>query len=317
MARLNFARREIELKIVYYGPAFSGKTTNVESLHRLLPAEIRGELHTLRTDQDRTIFFDYVPVDVGEIAGMKARVKLFTVPGQTFYRETRRVVLQGADGAVFVADSDPARRQANLESFADLEENLQAHGIDIAHFPMVVQLNKRDHPAALPPADMGAELNPFGVPVVEAVARTGAGVIDTLRHIAELAGTQVRDKVAGQPSPATVTAIDRRDAESDQSVVEEQLRRISAVRVREQAHVERMQAAGVAPAEDPDAFLSSTARPAPNAPAAPAVVPSAPSPSASASPTRVGAAGAALIAGSAGVLVGLALGWYLALAIHR
>ena len=354
MARINFARREIEVKVVYYGPAFSGKTTNVEILHRMMPATQRGELHTLRTDQDRTIFFDYAPINLGEIAGFKAKFKLFTVPGQTFYRETRRVMLQGADAVVFVADSDPTRRQANLESFADLEENLAAAGLDVATLPMVVQLNKRDHPQAAPAGSMAEELNPFDAPVVEATARQGRGVLDTLRRVTELAGARIREKLAGGgDAQVQLTTIERAEAEDDRAVVGEHLERIREVRARETAHVQRLQAAGAAPTEDPSAFLAARAVAIPD-PAAggaailpqatvmssatpiaaraavpPVALPQPVTPPTAAAPTAaaprvasppaesrasdetvwVGAATAALIAGSVGVIVGIAIGW--------
>ena len=214
MALINFARREIEVKIVFYGPAYSGKTTNVEILHRLMPPTQRGELHSLRTEQDRTLFFDYVPVTLGEIAGFTARFKLFTVPGQVFYKETRRVLLQGADAVVFVADSSPGRATANLEALLDLEENLAAHRLDLRSIPLVIQLNKRDVPDAQAPADMEAELNPFGVPVIEASAAEGRGVLDTLRRITDIAGQRIRENLAGHSTAVALTAVEHTDRKS-------------------------------------------------------------------------------------------------------
>ncbi len=149
MATINFARREIEAKIVYCGPALSGKTTNLRVLHGLIPPVQRGELHSLATDQERTLFFDYMPIELGQISGFTARFKLFTVPGQAFYRETRRVVLEGADAVVFVADSAPERAQHNVDALVDLEEHLSAHGLSIAGLPLVIQLNKRDATGAM------------------------------------------------------------------------------------------------------------------------------------------------------------------------
>ena len=256
MALINFARREIEVKIVFYGPAWSGKTTNVEVLHRLMPASQRGELHSLRTEQDRTLFFDYVPVQLGEIAGFRARFKLFTVPGQIFYKETRRVVLQGADAVVFVADSSPARAAANMASLVDLEENLAGHGLDLHSIPLVIQLNKRDLPDALPVADMESELNPFGVPVVEAVASDGRGVLDTLRRITDIAGQRIRENLSGQSTAVTLTAVERTTAEDERKVVRDQMDAIRRVRPYEQAAAQRLRDAGQLHAGQVDAVLS-------------------------------------------------------------
>lgn len=255
MAVINVARREIEVKVVYYGPAFSGKTTNVEILYRIVPATQRGELHSLRTAQDRTLFFDYVPVELGEIAGFKARYKLFTVPGQVYYKETRRVVLQGADAVVFVADSSPDRAQANLDALVDLEENLQAQNLDLASIPLVLQLNKRDVADALAADAMAADLNPFGVPVVEAIASEGRGVLETLRRVVDIAGQRVLENVSGQANALQVSATEAPEREDDGAVIREHLDRIRDVRARETAHVHRLQAAGWVSAEDVNAFL--------------------------------------------------------------
>lgn len=259
MAQLSFERSEIEVKIVYYGPAFSGKTTNVEILYHLVPSRQRGELHSLKTDQDRTLFFDYVPVEIGEIAGFKARFKLFTVPGQVYYKETRRVVLQGADAVVFVADSSPERAQANMDALVDLEENLQTHGFDLASIPLVLQLNKRDVPDAMDVDTMASDLNPFGVPVVEAVASEGRGVLDTLRQVIEIASQRIRENLQGESNAMTVVMDDREQREGDSEVIREHLDRIRQVRVRETAHVARLQAAGWISHEDVNAFLSDNA----------------------------------------------------------
>lgn len=259
MAQISFERSEIEVKIVYYGPAFSGKTTNVEVLYSLVPARQRGELHSLKTDQDRTLFFDYVPVELGEIAGFKARFQLFTVPGQVYYKETRRVVLQGADAVVFVADSSPERAQANLDALVDLEENLQAHGFDLASIPLVLQLNKRDAPDAMDADAMASDLNPFGVPVIEAVAAQGRGVLDTLRRVIDIASQRIRENLQGQDNALTVTMDDRAEREADRDVIREQLDKIQEVRARETAHVQRLQAAGWISHEDVNAFLTDNA----------------------------------------------------------
>lgn len=256
MAMINFARREIEVKIVFYGPAFSGKTTNVEVLHRLMPTSQRGELHSLRTEQDRTLFFDYVPVQLGEIAGFRARFKLFTVPGQTFYKETRRVVLQGADAVVFVADSSPARASANLESLVDLEDNLAAHGLDLRSIPLVIQLNKRDLPDAVPVATMLAELNPFCVPYVEASAADGRGVLDTLRRITDIAGQRIRENLSGQSTAVELHAVERATPEDDRKVVRDHMDAIRKVRPGEEAAVRHLRESGQLHAGQVDAVLS-------------------------------------------------------------
>ncbi len=255
MALINFARREIDVKIVFYGPAFSGKTTNVEVLHRLMPPTQRGELHSLRTEQDRTLFFDYVPVRLGEIAGFTARFKLFTVPGQLIYKETRRVLLQGADAVVFVADSTPDRAQANVDALLDLETNLAAHGLDLHSIPLVLQLNKRDVEGARSLEAM-AELNPFAVPVVEAVAAEGRGVLDTLRRVTDIASHRIRENLAGHATAVALNAVERPEAEDDRAVVREQLEHIRRVRPRENADFEALKREGRIEASDVDAALS-------------------------------------------------------------
>lgn len=256
MALINFARREIEVKIVFYGPALSGKTTNVEVLHRLVPPAQRGELHSLRTEQDRTLFFDYVPLRLGEIAGFTARFKLFTVPGQVYYKETRRVVLQGADAVVFVADSTPDRAAANLEALVDLEDNLRAHGLDLSSIPLVLQLNKRDVPDAMSIDAMTAELNPFGVPVIEAVAAQGRGVLDTLRRVTDIAGQRIRENLSGQNTAVALTAVERAAPEDERQVVRDQMDAIRAVRPAEDAAARGSQARGHLHAGHVDAVLA-------------------------------------------------------------
>lgn len=183
MSLVNYSTREITCKIVYYGPGRSGKTTNLQWLHAQVAPERKGELVSLATEMDRTLFFDYLPVDLGTISGFRVRFQLYTVPGQVYYASTRRLVLQGADGVVFVADSQGARREENLESFRDLQVNLLAQGHDPRSFPLCLQYNKRDLPGRLPLETLDAELNFRGVPAFEASAVTGAGVIETLQAI--------------------------------------------------------------------------------------------------------------------------------------
>ena len=184
MALINHRAREIHFKIVYYGPGFGGKTTNLRILHERLPGDRRGRLLSIATDQERTLFFDFLPVDLGLVNGFSTRFHLYTVPGQTYYRLSRRAVLQGVDALIFVADSHPAREEANRESLADLAEHLTAHGLSAgqrARLPQVIQYNKRDLPEALPISRLRAELNPAGAPEFEAVASEGRGVGETLR----------------------------------------------------------------------------------------------------------------------------------------
>jgi signal recognition particle receptor subunit beta len=256
MALINFARREIEVKIVFYGPALSGKTTNVEVLHRMMPPAQRGELHSLRTEQDRTLFFDYVPLRLGEIAGFAARFKLFTVPGQSFYKETRRVVLEGADAVVFVADSTPERAAANLDALVDLEANLRSQGLDLSSIPLVIQLNKRDAPGAASVEEMSAELNPFGVPVIEAVAAEGRGVLDTLRRVTDITAQRIRENLSGERNAVALTAVERAAPEDEREVVRAQMDAIRAVRPAEDAAVRLLQASGMLHAGQIDAVLN-------------------------------------------------------------
>jgi mutual gliding-motility protein MglA len=184
MALINHRAREIHFKIVYVGPGLGGKTTNLQMLHDRLPPERRGRLVSISTDHERTLFFDFLPVDLGQVNGFLTRFHLYTVPGQVYYRLSRRAVLQGLDGLIFVADSHPAREQANRESLADALAHLAAIGMDetqIARVPWVFQYNKRDLPDALPIERMRSALHRAGSPEFEAVARDGRGVSETLR----------------------------------------------------------------------------------------------------------------------------------------
>jgi signal recognition particle receptor subunit beta len=186
MALINHRAREIHFKIVYYGPGLCGKTTNLKRLHDRLPAERRGRLISIATDHERTLFFDFLPIDLGEIGGFTTRFHLYTVPGQVYYRLSRRAVLQGLDGIVFVADSHPAREDANRESLADLGTHLVTLGLppeQLRRLPWVFQYNKRDVPAAVPVERLRAALNPGRAPEFESVASEGRGVAETLRAI--------------------------------------------------------------------------------------------------------------------------------------
>ncbi|MCB9870685.1 MAG: GTPase domain-containing protein [Planctomycetes bacterium] len=184
MVQINFALKEVNCKIVFYGPGMSGKTTNLEIVHQKAPESNRGELTSISTDGDRTLFFDFMPLDLGTVAGMRTKFQLYTVPGQVYYNSTRKLVLQGVDGVIFVADSDPDKLQENIESYENLIENLNEYGKDARELPHVIQYNKRDLPNAMSVEDLDASLNRFGVPTFEAVANTGEGVFPTLKTLA-------------------------------------------------------------------------------------------------------------------------------------
>lgn len=186
MTTINFGKREILCKLVYYGCGLCGKTTNLVSLHGALSGEMRGDLLQLATETERTIFFDMMPLDLGEIEGFKIRFSLYTVPGQVQYVQSRKSILSGVDGIVFVADSQPTKWLPNIESMLDLKANLAEYNMSLDSIPWVIQYNKRDFQDALPVAALEAELNPTGVPSFEAVASTGVGVNETLRGLSSL-----------------------------------------------------------------------------------------------------------------------------------
>ena len=186
MVLFNYATRELTAKIVYYGPGLCGKTTNLEFIHKSLPEKTRGKMLSLATQTDRTLFFDFLPIDLGSVKGLKTRVQLYTVPGQVFYDATRKLVLKGADGVVFVADSQREMLASNVESWENLRQNLTENGLDINTIPMIMQFNKRDLPNVMPVKDINQKLNEVGAPYFEAVAITGKGVQETLRGIAKI-----------------------------------------------------------------------------------------------------------------------------------
>ena len=192
MTFINYASREINCKIVYYGPGLCGKTTNLQHIFESTAPQARGKLISLATETDRTLFFDFMPLELGTVRGFKTRFHLYTVPGQVFYDASRKLILKGVDGVVFVADSQEERMDANVESLYNLEENLQAQGYDLMKIPYVLQLNKRDLPNIMPVDDLAAELRRKQEPVVEAVASTGAGVFDTLKAVAKQVLTELR-----------------------------------------------------------------------------------------------------------------------------
>ena len=192
MTFINYASREINCKIVYYGPGLCGKTTNLQYIYDSSAPQAKGKLISLATETDRTLFFDFMPLELGTVRGFKTRFHLYTVPGQVFYDASRKLILKGVDGVVFVADSQEERMDANIESLYNLEENLQTHGYDLMTIPYVLQLNKRDLPTALPAAELVAELQRKGEPVHEAVAAKGTGVFDTLKSVAKQVLTELR-----------------------------------------------------------------------------------------------------------------------------
>ncbi len=181
MTFINYASREINCKIVYYGPGLCGKTTNIQWIFEQANPEKRGKLVSLATETDRTLFFDFLPLDMGTVKGFKVRFHLYTVPGQVFYDASRKLILRGCDGIIFVADSQKARMEANIESIANLATNLKENGFDIRTIPYVLQLNKRDMPSAVAVPEIERLLRFRNEPMIEAVANKGTGVIDTLK----------------------------------------------------------------------------------------------------------------------------------------
>ncbi|HYL91567.1 MAG TPA: ADP-ribosylation factor-like protein [Alphaproteobacteria bacterium] len=184
MSFINFAAREINCKIVYYGAGLGGKTTNLQYIFDKTTDKQKSKMISLATETDRTLFFDFLPLDLGTVRGFKTRFHLYTVPGQVFYDASRKLILRGVDGVVFVADSQAERLDANLEALENLNENLKEHGYDFKKIPYVLQLNKRDLPNALPVEELKNELTRKGEPVFEAIAFQGQGVFETLKEVA-------------------------------------------------------------------------------------------------------------------------------------
>lgn len=195
MSTINFAAREINFKIVYYGPGLSGKTTNLKQIYDQLPADSKGEMVSLATEDERTLFFDFLPLDLGRVNNFKTRFHLYTVPGQVFYNSARKVILRGVDGVVFVADSSPARLRANAESLRDLRENLQEYNLKMSEVPLVIQANKRDLPDAIDIDMLKRVLDPQDqVPMFEAVAARFEGVFEPLRKVSTLVLKRLADR---------------------------------------------------------------------------------------------------------------------------
>ena len=192
MSFINYSSREINCKIVYYGPGLCGKTTNLQYVYAKTNPDAKGKMISLATETERTLFFDFLPLSLGEIRGFKTRFHLYTVPGQVFYDASRKLILKGVDGVVFVADSQIERMEANLESVENLRVNLAEQGYDLGKIPYVVQYNKRDLPNIATVDELRRLINPKGVPEYQAVAPTGVGVFDTLKAVAKLVLTELK-----------------------------------------------------------------------------------------------------------------------------
>lgn len=209
MVSINYSSREVNCKIVYYGPGLSGKTTNLQYVHAKVPKKTRGDLISLATDADRTLYFDFLPINIGAINGFATKFQLYTVPGQVFYNATRKLVLRGVDGVVFVGDSQRSKKEENIESLNNLKENLVEYGYDIMSLPIVLQYNKRDLPDVMSIAELQADLNWNNLPYFEASAVKGVGVFDTLKLITKLVLNKAKkgDEVVSNSDPG-VTAGD-------------------------------------------------------------------------------------------------------------
>jgi signal recognition particle receptor subunit beta len=212
MVLFNYSTKELTAKVVYYGPGLCGKTTNLQWIHEKLPIKNKGKMLSLATETDRTLFFDFLPIEIGSIRGMKTRIQLYTVPGQVFYNATRRMVLKGADAVVFVCDSQEAMLDANLESFENMRQNLEANEIDPDEIPIVLQYNKRDLPNALPIEILNERMNPHDYPFSEAIAVTGAGVEDTLKAVTKLVFKSLSAKYGESAPPPPAPGVGRAPA---------------------------------------------------------------------------------------------------------
>ncbi|MDF1581218.1 MAG: ADP-ribosylation factor-like protein [Desulfuromonadales bacterium] len=186
MSFINYASREINCKIVYYGPGLCGKTTNLQHVYQMTDPDAKGKMISLATETERTLFFDFLPLALGEIRGFKTRFHLYTVPGQVFYDASRKLILKGVDGVVFVADAQEERLDANIESMENLKVNLEEQGYQLENLPFVIQYNKYDLPNVTPIEELRELLNPNGVPEFKGCAVTGEGVFETLKEVAKL-----------------------------------------------------------------------------------------------------------------------------------
>jgi signal recognition particle receptor subunit beta len=192
MSFINYSSREINCKLVFYGPGLCGKTTNLQYIYKKTNPEAKGKMISLATESERTLFFDFLPLALGSVKGFKIRFHLYTVPGQVFYDASRKLILKGVDGVVFVADSQAERMEANIESIENLRKNLNEQGYNLDSIPFVIQYNKRDLPSAVSVNELNQALNPKGVPFFEAAAPTGQGVFETLKEIAKKVIMQIK-----------------------------------------------------------------------------------------------------------------------------
>ena len=192
MSFINYLKREISCKLVYYGPGMCGKTTNLQHIYNKTAPDAKGKMISLATEQERTLFFDFLPISLGEIRGFRIRFHLYTVPGQVFYDASRKLILKGVDGVIFVADSQLDRMEANLESMDNLRDNLKEQGYSLDRIPFVIQYNKQDLQTAVSVEELRRELNPNGVPDFAAVAATGEGVFETFKAITKLVLTELK-----------------------------------------------------------------------------------------------------------------------------
>jgi mutual gliding-motility protein MglA len=210
MVSINYSSREVNCKIVYYGPGLSGKTTNLQYVHAKVPKKTRGDLISLATDADRTLYFDFLPINIGAVNGFATKFQLYTVPGQVFYNATRKLVLRGVDGLVFVADSQRSKKDENIESLNNLKENLIEYGYDICTLPIVLQYNKRDLPEVMSIEEMQQDLNWNNLPYFEASAVKGVGVFDTLKMITKVVlnrATKKTEAPEAEAEPAIMAGV--------------------------------------------------------------------------------------------------------------
>ncbi len=212
MVTFNYAAREVIAKIVYYGPGLCGKTTNLEELHKKMAPQNRGKMLSLATETDRTLFFDLLPVDLGTIGGYRTKMQLYTVPGQTYYNNTRKLVLKGADGVVFVADSQASQMEANIESYNNLAENLKENGLDMQTIALVIQWNKQDLPNLAAMEEMESRINPRKAPTCKAVAFKGEGVLETFKLISREVMRSLSAKIGQGVTPAAEKKVERADS---------------------------------------------------------------------------------------------------------
>ena len=277
MAILNYVKREIVAKIVFYGPGLSGKTANIQKIHESMDPANVGELTSLATESDRTLFFDFVPIQLGSIAGLNTRFQLFTVPGQVFYNNTRRKVLEDADGVVFVADSQPEQLENNVESLKNLEENWTFYGKKMGDVPFVLQFNKQDLPGVMTEEELNKILNKWNVPSIRASCYEGFGVMETLAKVSTMVLAHLREqmtKKTGGGPPQGIKRTYSKEGISDEQVVKNMLEDIAAVGgVAEMKAATAAEAkAAAAPAVAKPAGAPAAARPVPAKPPAPAAV---------------------------------------------